>query len=540
VRGAGVALGCVVLGVSVAYAAAPKFDAERLRSLAKLPTVNLQIGFDILTELGFTLSGEPLDLSKLKPPSARVAELRKALTGDERDAERLSDLAGLYMKLGATNDAQAVRTKAAGYFRDRLKAESGHGWWRSQLGRVLLASGQAEEGEKLLQSATELTPRDWQCWEAWGEMFASRALAVLSVTNLEVTIQDGATLNRTTSHPNLTAAEREKARHCYDEAKRCYDQAVAVAPDNIEVYTARMCFRWLATQLLEPILDPTETPKGPVAALAMPSNVLADLKKVAALTTNDVYAIGMAALFDALSDLARQSPQDFAPPQNWSALSESSRNYVRQAMSRLEKLGENPDRATAAGAWASLGVLQFMIVHDVREAESSLRRAVALHPEADKPWDALCLVLVSSGRWEDLASLGKERLKQKPSALVRLMLAKACDRLGNTSETEKQLRAGLELEPGHVQCRLGLIALKLRQPTDDGVLTQIGQAMADMQKSGIWQAPIEQQMDYELLHGIYFALAGQREEAVRHFRRLLDSNPQNETFQQAYEAVGRD
>jgi tetratricopeptide (TPR) repeat protein len=529
----------VLASTSLARAAAPRFDAERLRSLAKLPMANVEVGFNVFAEEGFTFGGEPLDLSKLKPPAEKAVELRKLLRGEDQDAERLYQLAGLYLKTGATNEARTALDQAGEYFRNRIKAAPTNGWERAQLGQVLIALGQSDEGEKLLQAGTELSPKDGRCWGALGDWHAARAAAALSATNLEVMVQDGVSLRRSTAPPSLSSTERERARRSYQEAKRCYDQAVAVAPDSIDAYTHRLTFRWLAAQLLEPALAETDQGShGPLSALGMPTAALADLKRVAELTTNDVYAIAMAAFFDGLSDVSRHSPQQFMSEGGWSALSESSRQYVRQAMSRLEKLAESTDRAVAAGARAAIGVLQLTIVHSTSEAESNLRQAVALNPRAEKPWEALSLVLVSSDRWEDLVALGKERLKQKPSARICFMLAKAYERLGNRTETERQLRGGLELSPGDMSCRLGLVALQLQQATEDSTLAQIGQAMAELQKQGIWQAPVQQQMDFELLHGLYFALAGQREEAVHHFRRLLEVAPQNDTYTEALQAVG--
>ncbi len=75
---------------------------------------------------------------------------------------------------------------------------------------------------------------------------------------------------------------------------------------------------------------------------------------------------------------------------------------------------------------------------------------------------------------------------------------------------------------------------------EEGGLKHSGQAMVEVQRARIWQAPLRQQLDYELLPGLNFALAGQREEAVRHFRRWLEAAPENETFREAYDAVSKE
>ena len=67
-----------IAACTLAQAAAPQFDAERLRSLAKLPMINLGSGFGADTEAGFTLTGEPLDPT-WRSPSNRLAALGEKL-----------------------------------------------------------------------------------------------------------------------------------------------------------------------------------------------------------------------------------------------------------------------------------------------------------------------------------------------------------------------------------------------------------------------------------------------------------------------------
>jgi tetratricopeptide (TPR) repeat protein len=519
------------------YGAAPQFDAERLRSLAKLPMINLGSGFGAETELGFTLAGEPLD-PNLRTSERKLSWLEGQLKTGPRNAEALIELGTLQQRTGATNEAQRNLAKATVILREEIQNAPTNGWLRAQLGRTLLLQGSVESGEELLEGATAMSPKDWRCWNALAASSFADATQILSPTNAEVTTHEDLARVRSTARPDLSTEQRAQALKHYQQAKRCYDQAVAAAPEKVEPRKERMLFLLHSSQTLEPALYPDERPGGSDRAAPMPPAALADLIKAASLTTNDVYAIGMAALFTAMSDLARQNPQLMVAPDRWSALSDSAKAYVRASMTRLEGFAGCGNPLTEAGSAAALGVLQFMVMGDTANAEENLRRAERLDPTAQKPWESLYMILAITGRWDAVIQLCLDRLKDSPSAWLHFLTAKAYQQQGNWSETRRHLLAGLTLEKGHLACRLGLAALDLRRH-DPESLQEAERIFADLVKSGMWSAPPEQVIEFEYLHGIYFGLAGNREEAIHHFRRLMEVQRQNERFKEAYDAVGR-
>ena len=533
----------VLSALWTAQAAAPKYDPEKLRSLVKLPVIRLEMGFGLDRQLGFTFGGEPLDLSKLKPPATRIAELRKEIGGGAPDAERFSELAGLYAKLNDQAQSQAAWKRSIQLFREQVRDNPKQGWLRSQLGKALLGADQRAEGENLLRDAVALAPEDWRCWEALGGFLASQAFDVLDATNsLAMSAGIGRSLRPSGSHLAASPERRAKARALCDEARSCYDKAVSVGPLEPGAYQARVCFRWAGTQLLYLLIEPERTADSPPSQSLFPAEAVADLNQVAKLTTNDAYAIGMAASVEAtkaMSSIPKEamSSNDIRERGFWPFLPDSARTYVREAMSRLEQLGRNEDKAIAGGALAALGGLQLIVRRDPVAAKTNLRRSTELRPAADCPWELLGLVLVQSERWQDLAALGEERLKSKDSVRYRIVLAKAYERLGKTTEVEKHVQAALKLAPNDLLANTALAALRLKHATDDA-LAQVGEMMAQLKQSAFKAAPQEQQMGFEFLHGLYFGLAGNREEAASHFRRLREVNPDEATYREAYDALG--
>jgi len=137
--------------------------AGELRRLVKLPTMAFRPGFVFSPDLGFGCVGEPLDLNKLKPPAARIAELQQEIRDGVRDPERFSELGRLYAKLKDKARAQAARERAVELWRAQVKDHPEQVWLRSQLGTALVAADQKVEGEALLREAVALTPEDWRC-----------------------------------------------------------------------------------------------------------------------------------------------------------------------------------------------------------------------------------------------------------------------------------------------------------------------------------------------------------------------------------------
>jgi tetratricopeptide (TPR) repeat protein len=118
--------------------------------------------------------------------------------------------------------------------------------------------------------------------------------------------------------------------------------------------------------------------------------ILEDLKQAARLDPENPRLIGLAALSE-ISVAAvslRQEQKGPAADQDtaWDRLPPPSRIYLREAMSRLEKLGRLKDEPKAASALYYLGCLQAVTTEDFKAAEKNLRQALALQPAADHIW----------------------------------------------------------------------------------------------------------------------------------------------------------
>ncbi len=66
-----------------------------------------------------------------------------------------------------------------------------------------------------------------------------------------------------------------------------------------------------------------------------------------------------------------------------------------------------------------------------------------------------------------------------------------------------------------------------------------GEVMRDLEQNLIRTAPPEQALQFAFIHGIFFALVGNRAESASHFRRLLAADPENKEYQAAYDPLGR-
>jgi len=537
----GLTVGFMAIALWNAHAAEPKYDPEKLRSLVKLPKMTLDFGFAVNSTLGFTLGREPLDLNKLKPPAERIAELRKDMSGGVRDAERYAELGLLYVKLHDAAQAQATRKRAVELFREQVKDDPKKGWLRSELGNALLAADQMVEGENLLRDAVALSPEDWRCWEALGDFLESRAFATLGVTNVGVLyeeIQRGLRVpgSNTASSPD----RRAKARAFWDEAAHCYDKAVAVGPGEIGAYQARIVFRGALKKLLDLLIEPERSADVATKQQFVSPEVRADLKEAARLTTDDAYAIGMAAFFEAMMNAPKGAADSSGSFKRgfWLFLPDSSRAYVREALSRLEQLGRNEDKNTAGAALTALGGMQLLVQGDPVAAEDNLRRATRLRPAADTAWEMFGLLLVQSERWSELAALGEEHVKSKDSVRYRIGLAKIYEKLGKPAEVEPQVQAALKLAPDDLLANTASAAMRLKRATDEAAVAEVGQMMNKVKQTVFKAAPKEQQVGFEFLHGLYYGLAGNRQEAASHFRRLREADPDESDYRDAYDALG--
>jgi hypothetical protein len=78
--------GLLLAGAVESYADAPSADAERLRSLARLPQMSFDLALSASVKGEFSLNKETLDAEPNQPPAERMAELRAKLKQDRSDA----------------------------------------------------------------------------------------------------------------------------------------------------------------------------------------------------------------------------------------------------------------------------------------------------------------------------------------------------------------------------------------------------------------------------------------------------------------------
>ena len=140
---------------------------------------------------------------------------------------------------------------------------------------------------------------------------------------------------------------------------------------------------------------------------------LPDFHKAAELSTREYRPVVMAAFFEAFAYNMQSSKHPQRGAAFWDQLPDRSQRNIRNAMTRLENLGQEPDTRIAAGALESLAILQGFVVGDRTGAEKSARRAVALDPTREQAWDMLISFLVRPETYEELRSTCEQRVRQK-------------------------------------------------------------------------------------------------------------------------------
>jgi tetratricopeptide (TPR) repeat protein len=220
----------------------------------------------------------------------------------------------------------------------------------------------------------------------------------------------------------------------------------------------------------------------------------------------------------------------------WNALPDNIRGHVRETMSKLQDLGESPDKEVASGALAVAGMLQFMLMHDPVGSEKSLRRAVALDPSREGAWEMLAGVLADREKWDELAPVCETSVKLNNSVHNRLVLAKARWNLNQFDKAEQQVQAALRLEPRSSTAHLALTALKLRRD-DPQSLKEAGQLL-EKARQLIGDSPSNtERIDFPLLVGFYFGLTDHPALARGMFNKILEGDHDNTEAKAALAAL---
>ncbi len=521
----------LVLAATPARAAGPETGKEKLRQLARLPriTINAGMGFD--AKRGFIMMSEPSD------PPAEIAALQKEL-GGSGDAERHFRLAELYYEIKADKQAETNLSQAVALFRRQAELQPQAGLVRARLGAALALQKKDDEAVSVIRAAVRLAPTEWKCQVALGKVLNAHATDLLMMeAGKDAKPAQAMDLFAAIIGRKLTPAQLAELRQSTQEAARCFDRAVALAPQEPEVYLQRGVALGLRSYLDKAIAFANGEEKDPavVAKAMFTTESQADFLQVTRLRPKDYRAIAIAAWLEAMIQLvqAGKSPASDGPP--WSVLPDKSRRSITAALAQLENLAQDPDARLAAGAAEAMALFEVMILGNQPKALASLRRAVALDPAREQSWDMLTGLLAGEpGTSGELLSVCEARVKKKDSARNRIMLAKACAESKQLDKAEAQVRAALKQEPRDFTANLALAALLLKQK-DDGALAQAARRLDMLDQ--IQERDGQQTLDLILTRSIHLALMDDVEAARKVLRQVLATDKDNEEAKEIMAAL---
>lgn len=500
----------------IAKGATPELGKDALRKLVKLPTITFEPTWVFDAERGFSVGSLEQDAR------AEITKLRKQLTHTPADAEIDLRLAEVYASINEFAGARKSWTHAADLFRKRVELQPDDAQLRAGFGQALQGCGKMDEAESTLREAVRLAPKEWRCRVALGRFLDAKARGDLAI--------GPATADK------IALAKAELA-----EADGCFEKAASLAPDEGQVFFRRGLHRSLETTLLNQIRIIEGEPANEVLKSSQFSEAaLADLQRASRLEPENHALIGSVVLFEiyaANPPEGRMNWADFS----WSTLPEKTQDSLRDAVARLQSLGQNPDPQEAAGALEVLGILQGPVLHESRNCAATLRRAVALDPSREQAWEALASALAQMGRYDDLLSICQDRVRQKESARAHLLLAKALEKLRQWEASENEIMEALRMAPNNFSANLAEAALVLRRGQDDGAFGEANSWLARSERL-LGETPATQRntqlvVDLTLTRSIYFALTDQLDEARQWAKAVINLDKNNNRAREILSAM---
>ena len=435
-------------------ATTPELGKDKLRKLIKLPTISFPPSWTFDPERGFILGSTDLEASN------KIAALRLELKHDNSDAERFLQLGRLSASINRGTEARTSFTGAVALFRKRVDSQPDDASLLTSFGEALQGAGKNPEAESVLRKAVRLAPKDSSCWIALGRLLDAEAHGALLGTPTDADVGNAS--------DKLSPALVSQAQKCLNEAAYAFDQAVTNAPRDSQVYFRRAIHRSLRNTMLNQIRLASGERKEDVDLLTdyFSTEGLADLQHASKLDSNNFRLIGNAILYEIYATCAHKGQvnwHDFS----WNSLPDKSQRSIRDALTRLENLSDNPDVKIAAGALEILAVLHGPVFRESSKSLADLHRAVALDPSREHAWELMASTVAQSGHYDDLLTLSEDRLRRNDTTRNRIILAKAYEKLKRWDDAEEEIQFAIKDSPDDFVLNLGLGALLLKRSQGD-------------------------------------------------------------------------
>lgn len=523
----------LLLMALAAPGATPDVGKEKLRKLAKLPSITLETGWKFDRKRGFIIE------STKAQKAAAIADARKSLRGDNSDAGRFFYLGQLCHENKEEANAAAAFSQAVELYRQRAASQPGDGLLLAELGEALAAAGKFDESQSVLREAVRLAPREWKCWAALGQSLDDASLAAMfGQSRLN---SDPESLAAKVFKTKSSSDQLNKSQKLLGEAAVCFEKAVTAAPEEAEAHLRRGLHRCLESfeNSAARIIRGDENDDTSPRRSWYPLNALPDFQEASRLEPDSYAAVAGIAIFECHADAAQKGKAGFGKEFSWSLLSEKTRQSVREMMTRLENLGQSRDPQLASGALEALGMFQGPILRDYRGSAASLRRAVLLDPSREQAWDMLASMLAKTDDHNELLSVCEERARKKDSAHNHLMLAKAYEKLNQWDNAEEQVLTALNLDANDFTANLAMAVLLIKRSQNasvladaDGWLVRAEQFYGKLPDKGR-----QQSIDLTLDRSIYLALTDNVETARTWVKHILETDQNNDFAREVLAAM---
>jgi len=476
--------------------------AEKLRKVAKLPKVTLQMSFEAVNRS----AGEG---------EADIKKHQAALKGTGEDGEVYMQIGWIYGRRGAAEKSSAAFQRAIELFRKRLLTNPGDAAALAGLSRALVTQQQWEEAERLARQAVKAGAANADAWAALGFNLTTRAFRLLGIRSLPGPEQLAELVIRKASVDAV-----RQAAEATGEGMKCMDRAVSLAPRQVDLYRERATIRMLHNLLGVRLSGEPITPPKVTAALWSKES-LDDHRKAAELGPESpalVFAplqyemgkIGLCAEFDGQRFMRENEA------------------LIADTMSRLQRLSQSTNRETALEALQLIAILT-VFRGDIPASLDTFRKILKVDPAEEVAWDGITGIHVEKQQPHELIKLCEERLKQKDSARNRVLLAKAYEFAAEWGKVEPQVRKALELEPKSVLANLSLAVVMLKQSK----LEEAEQLLATVRRSEDAERGFAEQLAY--VQGLYWGMKGMRFMSEIELKKVANSAD----AKQALEIVSR-
>lgn len=525
----------VVLCGSEAWSATPLQQAERLRRLARLPKPEFTPLLSFNPFNGFNLLYDRVSVRR------EAEALGKALSESPGDAIGYVRLGILCREIDNTGKANVAFSTAARIFERQGIENSSDSKALAAYGEALAGLGRDAEAEHFMRRSVRMAGHEWESHAVLGRFLTARACR-LALSDARPLIGPGADMawfrkgRELVQFPDRLKRAQESAA----EARTAIERAIELAPCESELRVwcaAAKCVQRYLTYVLD-MKDAQEYSQGNRVSALFSPELAHDVAVASRLSSTNARVAAMSAVYVLLASsgnlIAEHLGKSFVQ-ELWACAPEEVRLQVQDTMGRLEAIGQSDDPRIAASALESLGNIQFFLLGDSAAGETNLRRAVVLDSERGR--DALAILLLSTGQWNELLEFCETSLKKIDTLEARLVAAIAFEKLGKLDEMVLLMSDTHRRYPDDFYSNLAMALTLIRISGGQPVISQATTLWLRAEKAAGKRPTRHQQAELLFAKGLLLSVRGEIESARACFEQVLALEPDNPEARQALEIL---